>query len=531
MKRWNGWGEETVTYPVHPSLTVFLERMLGPGRPPHDVAFADVIATVPVSRLPAHPLISTEADVRVLHARGQSLPCWIDLRSGKSLTFPDGVVHPTDGSEVREIMRYARQVGAQVIPYGGGTSVVGHINPLSGDVPVLTVNMSRMNSLRSLEEATALATFGAGVTGPDLEAQLRAKGYTLGHFPQSFELSTLGGWIAARSSGQQSLYYGRIERLFVGGKVETPVGELELPAHPASAAGPDLREIVLGSEGRMGIITEATIHISPLPEREAFHAAFFPDFDHGMTAVRQIAQAGVPVSMMRLSNAAETATSLALAGHERTIGAVERFLTWRGVESGKCLLIIGFTGRSRIVRAAIKEALGIAGVSGGVHLGTMFGNQWRKNRFRMPYLRNTLWEMGYAVDTVETATSWANVPSLMGAIENGLRDGLADAGEMVHVFTHLSHIYPHGSSIYTTLLFRLAETPDETFRRWETLKQRACEAIVAHNATISHQHGVGVDHMAYLAAEKGDLGIAALRTLYQMFDPDKIMNPGKLIPG
>jgi alkyldihydroxyacetonephosphate synthase len=267
-----------------------------------------------------------------------------------------------------------------------------------------------------------------------------------------------------------------------------------------------------------------------LPEREAFHAVFFPDFEHGMTAVRQIAQAGVPISMMRLSNAAETATSLALAGHERMIGAVERYLALRGVEIGKCLLIIGFTGRSRIVRAAIKEALGIAGASGGVHLGTMFGNQWRKNRFRMPYLRNTLWEMGYAVDTVETATSWANVPSLMAAIENGLRDGLVDRGEKVHVFTHLSHIYPHGSSIYTTLLFRLAETPDETFRRWETLKRRACEAIVAHDATISHQHGVGVDHMAYLAAEKGDLGIAALRTLYQMFDPDRMMNPGKLIP-
>jgi alkyldihydroxyacetonephosphate synthase len=149
----------------------------------------------------------------------------------------------------------------------------------------------------------------------------------------------------------------------------------------------------------------------------------------------------------------------------------------------------------------------------------------------MPYLRNTLWEMGYAVDTVETATSWANVPSLMAAIENGLRDGLADSGEKVHVFTHLSHIYPHGSSIYTTVLFRLADTPDETFRRWETLKGRACEAIVAHNATISHQHGVGVDHKPYLAAEKGDLGIAALRTLYQMFDPDRMMNPGKLIPG
>jgi len=354
MRRWNGWGEESVTYPVDPSLTAFLDRVLGSALPPHDVAFADVLATVPEARLPAHPLISTKAEVRVLHASGQSLPCWIDLRTGRFLTFPDGVAHPTDESEVRALIRYASEVGTQVIPYGGGTSVVGHINPLSGDVPVLTVNMSRMNGLHHMDESTALATFGAGITGPDLEAQLRAKGCTLGHFPQSFELSTLGGWIAARSSGQQSLYYGRIERLFVGGKVETPIGVLGLPAHPASAAGPDLREIVLGSEGRMGIITEATVHIFPLPECEAFHGVFFPSFDHGMAAVRQIAQAGVPVSMMRLSNAAETTTSLALAGHKRTIGLIERLLIWRGVESEKCILIIGFTGRARIVRAAIK---------------------------------------------------------------------------------------------------------------------------------------------------------------------------------
>jgi alkyldihydroxyacetonephosphate synthase len=532
VKRWNGWGDDTISYPLSESPRRFLEDLVGPGRPPCDATLAEVVASVPSSRLPPHPLVSDDPEVRVRHARGQSLPDWIAVRSGRIPAFPDGVAYPSTDAEVRDLISYAREVCGRLIPYGGGTSVVGHVNPLPGDEPVLTVGLGRLNQLRHFDETSHLATFGAGITGPDLEAQLRARGCTLGHFPQSFEFSTLGGWIVTRSSGQQSLGYGRIEKLFAGGHLQAPAGILDLPPFPASAAGPDLREAVLGSEGRLGILTEATIRVAPLPEREDFHAAFFPDIDRGRQAVRQIMQARLPLSMLRLSTAIETQTTLALAGHQRLIGALERLLQFRGLgapKGCKCMLMLGFTGRAAVVKAARKEALGIAGHHGGVHVGRTFGREWHKSRFRTPYLRNTLWEMGYAIDTLETATEWSKVPMMLTAIESALRPGLADIGERVHVFSHLSHLYPYGSSIYTTYLYRIAPDPDETLRRWQVLKTAASRAIVTHGGTISHQHGVGADHLPYLEAEKGPLGMAAIRGLCARFDPEGTMNPGKLV--
>jgi alkyldihydroxyacetonephosphate synthase len=262
---------------------------------------------------------------------------------------------------------------------------------------------------------------------------------------------------------------------------------------------------------------------------EAFHAVFFPDFARGCMAARQIMQARLPLSMLRLSTATETRTTLALAGRERLIGTLERLLSLRSVSDEKCMLLLGFTGRETMVRTIRKEALGIAGTQKGVHVGRAFGNEWHKSRFRTPYLRNTLWELGYAIDTLETATDWGQVPVMVQAIEDALRPGLDGLGERVHVFSHLSHLYPYGSSIYTTYLFRIAPDPAETLRRWRALKQAASQAIVAHGGTISHQHGVGTDHLSYLPTEKGSLGMAAIRDLCQRFDPDGIMNQGKLL--
>jgi alkyldihydroxyacetonephosphate synthase len=529
MRRWNGWGDDTITYPLHDAPRRFLEELVGPGTALRDVTLEEVIASVPPSRLPTHPLVSDDAEERVRHARGQSLPDWIALRYGRISAFPDGVAYPATGTEVQDLIQYASQVGARVIPYGGGTSVVGHINALESEMPTLTVNLSRLDRLHRFDEVSHLATFGAGITGPDLEAQLRARGCTLGHFPQSFELSTLGGWIVTRSSGQQSLGYGRIEKLFAGGRLEAPAGTLVLPPFPASAAGPDLREVVLGSEGRLGMLTEATVRVSPLPKMEAFHAMFFPNFEGGRTAAREIMQAGLPLSMLRLSTAVETETTLALAGHERLIGALERMLSVRGVGDEKCMLLLGFTGREVLVKMARKEALAIGSHHGGIHVGRTFGKEWHKSRFRTPYLRNTLWDLGYAIDTLETATDWANVPAMIEAIESALRPGLEQVGERVHVFTHLSHLYPYGSSIYTTYLYRVAPDPGETLRRWEILKTAASQTIIAHGGTITHQHGVGIDHAPYLADEKGPLGMAAIEDLCQRFDPERVMNPGKMI--
>ena len=529
MRRWNGWGDDTVEVALNTEALAFLEARIGRSAAPRDAGFDEACAGIPASRLPAHPLVDTSTATRALHALGQSLPDWLRLRHGRLGPVPDGVAFPESAEQARALLAYAQERGAAVIPFGGGTSVAGHVNVADAARPALCLDMRRMRSLLALDREAQLATFGAGVTGPDLEAQLRAHGYTLGHFPQSFEYSTLGGWVVTRSSGQQSLRYGRIEQLFAGGRVETPAGTLEIPTFPASSAGVDLREMVLGSEGRLGILTEATVRVTRLPEHEAFHAVFFPDWERAERAVRELAQAKLPLSMLRLSNAMETTTMLALAGHARQVGLFERYLAWRGCGAGKCMLMIGVTGARSGAKAALRAALGIARAARGVHVGRALGERWRHGRFRNVYLRNTAWRHGYAIDTVETAVDWPGVARTMRAVETAAGEAFAAHGERVHAYTHLSHLYPQGASVYTTFVYRLSGDFETDLARWRDLKRAVSEAIVASGGTISHQHGVGIDHAPWLAAEKGELGLGAMRALFRQFDPSGCMNPGKLV--
>ncbi|KLU59474.1 putative FAD-linked oxidoreductase [Peptococcaceae bacterium CEB3] len=528
MRRWNGWGEETVNYGVTEGARVFLAERIGPGHVPQDVSPEDMRALVPPSCLKEHPLIRTDIWERVLHSTGQSQADWINIRGGRVPAFPDGVAYPRNGGEVREILTFARQAGAVVIPYGGGTSVVGHLTVPLLERPVLTVDVSGMNALLDLDERSRLATFQAGVRGPDLEAALSKRGYTLGHYPQSFEYSTLGGWVAARSAGQYSFHYGKIERLLAGGVLETPRGTLILPAVPASAAGPDLREMALGSEGRLGIMTEAVVRVSPLPEKEVIKAAFFPDANMAYAAVRELAQSGLPLGMLRLSLPEETETTLRLSDPSRALAALEKWLKWRGAGEDKCLLLYGGIGRERTVNFALNEAWSIIKKHHGQGVGTAIGKAWRNNRFRLPYIRNDLWEMGYAADTLETAVNWLKVPATVEKIQASLREALRQENEKVHVFTHLSHFYAQGASIYTSYVFRLALLPEENIARWLRLKRAASEAIVQAGGTISHQHGVGLDHLPYLSAEKGTRGMEMIRSVCRAVDPEVMMNPGKL---
>jgi len=417
-----------------------------------------------------------------------------------------------------------------VIPFAGGTSVAGHLDCPLGDRPVLSIHLGRMNQLMHLDRQSQLARFGAGTPGPHLEAQLRAQGYTLGHFPQSFEYSTVGGWVVTRSSGQQSLRYGRIEALFAGGRLESPVGSMVIPTYPASSGGPDLREVVMGSEGRFGILTEATVRVTPVPEHESFHAVFLPNWDAAETAVRTLAQMKMPLSMLRLSNAVETETNLTLAGHASLIAWLERYVGWRGCGEGKCQLTLGVTGSERSAKHVLAEARRVLAAHGGVYIGRMIGDKWRDNRYKGPYLRNTLWENGYSADTIETAVDWPQVKNCMLAMEQASRDAFAEFGGKVHAFTHLSHLYPQGSSIYSTFVWPTVPGGFEpNLERWRRYKKAVSAAIAAHGGTVSHQHGVGRDHAPNLALEKGPLGMATLAELCRHFDPKRIMNPGKLL--
>lgn len=528
MRRWNGWGDENTHYPLKPAGLLYLQQLLQPSTALADCSYEQALARVPAGRLPAHSLINSDRAVRLRHARGQSLPDWLAMRSGEMGPYPDGVAEPRTSDEVRELLDWAQQHDVIVIPYGGGTSVAGHINPFQSDKPILTISLARMNQLITLDKDSQLATFGAGANGPAVEQQLREHGYTLGHFPQSWELSTLGGWVASRSSGQQSLRYGRIEQLFAGGRMETLRGSMHIPTFPASSAGPDLREWLLGSEGRLGIITEVKVRVSRIAPQEDFHVAFAPDWTRAVAAVKSLIQARVPLSMLRVSNAQETRTQLTLAGHEWVIGGLHRLLSLAGCGDEKCMITFGVTGSADQCQFALRQARRMLRQHDARYLGTLLGRKWEDSRFRSPYLRHGLWEHGYAVDTVETAVDWQHVTSAMASIEGAIRQQ-AGPGESVLVFSHLSHLYAQGSSIYTTYVFRCADSYDATLARWKAYKQAASDAIVASGGTISHQHGVGRDHAPWLHHEKGQQGMAAIAALAQHFDPDGQLNPGCLI--
>ena len=288
---------------------------------------------------------------------------------------------------------------------------------------------------------------------------------------------------------------------------------------------------MLGSEGRLGIVTEATVRTVPIPEYQRTIALFMADWDHGVAALIDLAGARLPLAMVRLSTRAETRTTLALAGRRRRSGLAMRWVGLRGAGDDPCLLLLGLAGPTRLAEATAGVASKIARHHGGVPAPGAFGRGWDAGRFHTPYLRNALWDAGYAVDTVETATDWSRAPQLAAALVQTLNAGLAGENERVHAFAHLSHLYASGTSIYVTYVFRQSPRPEGTHRRWLTLKTAASRLIVEHGATISHQHGVGRDHAAYLAVEKGDLGMGALRDVAARFDPAGSMDPAVLLGG
>lgn len=530
MRRWNGWGDESNMMDLPESGKKMIRDFVGESTALPDADLASVVAQVPASRLVEHPLLDLSAEVRVRHARGQSFPDWLAMRSGQFEFFPDAVALPETSEQVQQLIQLAKDSDAIVIPYGGGTSVAGHITPQQSDKPIITVALTRMNKLLDLDEESQIATFGAGANGPELEAQLHAKGYVLGHFPQSWELSTVGGWVATRSSGQQSLRYGRIEQMFAGGRIETPKGTMHIPTIPASSAGPDLREMIMGSEGRMGILTEVKIRITPLPEKQSFHTVFLPNWEQACKAAQQVVQTKIPLSMLRVSNQPETYTGMRISVDEKQIGLLDKALAMRGAGEQKNMLTFGLTGTKAQVKANKSQAMKILKSHGAVKLmDKMLGDKWEHGRFRFPYLRHPLWDLGYSVDTFETAVDWSKLKDYVADAEQSVRAALLDEGEKVHAFTHLSHLYPQGSSAYTTYFFRTAGTYEETLQRWKKIKKIACEVVVKHGGTISHQHGVGRDHAPYMPAEKGELGMSAIRSMVKHLDPEQRLNPGVLL--
>jgi alkyldihydroxyacetonephosphate synthase len=529
MKRIQGWGDIQTDYPVPEPACAYLEKVVGKPHQLRNTPIRTLLEKVLPSRLPSHPLISTDPEERLRHARGQSLNDWVEMFQGLVNTFPDGVAYPETDAEAMQLVKFALKEKLNLIPYGGGSSVVGHLTPPDDGPPTICVDLARMNQLLDLNEENLEATLGAGISGPQLEAELKTHGFILGHFPQSWEYSTLGGWIVTRSVGQQSYHYGRIEPLFVNGHLETPAGPMDLPHIPKSAAGPDLRHLILGSEARMGILTRATMRVRRCPEEEHFYAAFFPNFEIGAAAVRKIAQSELALSMVRLSDPLETETTFQLSGEEKLVNLAKKGLNLFGQGQDRCMLIYGLTGSKAKNRLADRQLAHIVRSNMGLMVKFYLGEAWMEKRFLTPYLRNTLWDLGYALDTLETALPWEKIQTGRTTILETIRHALEEENETVLAFSHISHVYTNGGSMYITYLYRRARDPHRTLARWQKIKNAASKCITDIGGTISHQHGVGLDHKSYLHLEKDQLSMQIIKNAIKTVDPAQIMNTGKLI--
>ncbi|NWH09436.1 MAG: FAD-binding oxidoreductase [Alphaproteobacteria bacterium] len=548
--RWNGWGwidhpDPSAAVPDlwsriavelgMPALLATPARPLGaidapaPRLGDADLAvFKDIVGEVN---------LRTDAQERASHARGKSYHDLLILRSGRLPELPDAVLYPSAADEVLRILGAAEDMNIAVVPFGGGSSVVGGVTARSGPAHagVLAIDTTRMTRLLGLDHVAKTARIEPGLYGPQLEEKLNAEGVTLGHYPQSFEFSTLGGWIAARGAGQQSNRYGKAEKWLVSANLATPRGLWTSEDFPASAAGPRLGDLIPGSEGTLGIITEATVRVKSLPEVRDYRAALFLDFLSGLEAVRAIAQNDIPVAMLRLSDADETwffqafSTSPSKPTLARRLTAA--YLKLRGFAGRPCVLLYGLEGDRPATAYSRGRIASIIRGAGGLLAGTSPGKRWYHGRFASPYLRDPMMDHGLGVDTLETATRWSNVEPLYRAVRHALLSSMAEQapvrGAKGIVLAHVSHSYPDGASLYFTYVF-----PRDLAReieQWHAIKTAASDAIARHGGTISHHHGVGEDHSPWLPDEKGPIAMMALRALKRELDPKGILNPGKLL--
>jgi alkyldihydroxyacetonephosphate synthase len=549
--RWWGWGtlDRSFDFKGRTALWPGLERMLElpkdrEPRPPVPLEEIELPPTrldgrmlIWLRKLLGDEAVFTDRRTRVEHAYGKSYRDLIRLRAGYIPHPPDAVVYPADEGEIAALLAWAADNDIVIIPFGGGSSVLGGVEPPPGDRLCITLDLAKLDRVLSVDPVSRTARIQAGATGPEVEAQLNAQSFTLGHFPQSFEFSTLGGWVVTRSAGQNSIGYGKIEDMTQAVRVVTPVGAMETRDTPATAAGPSILGLMMGSEGTYGVLTEATMRLHPLPKVQDYRGLLFRTFADGLAAFRDLIQSDLHPSIVRLSDPPETAAYALMAHQHHGLRglfdkALERYLGFRGYSlDDSCLMILGFDGERDDVEYRWTRALEICRDHRGLHLGRSIGRSWKRDRFAPPYLRDDLLENGVLVDTLETATTWSNLMSVYQAMTAAMKNAIAaTGGGPGAVLTHVSHAYPHGASLYSTFLGRqVSSDPLENQEQWRTIKREATEAILAAGGTLSHHHGVGQDHAPWLEEEIGPLGMQVLQAIKQTFDSGNIMNPGVLL--
>ncbi|MFE2278204.1 FAD-binding oxidoreductase [Streptomyces sp. NPDC059454] len=524
---WSGWGDPAEATPLPDTVIGLLRDLLGvEPREAGPLALEDL--TVPKSPLApaAHRALAaalgdeahvrTDAETRVRHTRGKSTPDLLRIREGDIAAVPAVVLLPGGHDEVLAVLRVCAEHGLPLVPFGGGTSVVGGLAPERRGA-FAALDLRRMDGLLGLDPVSRTATLQPGLRAPRAEALLAEHGFTLGHFPQSYEWATIGGFAATRSSGQASAGYGRFDEMVLSLTLATPEGTLDTGRAPRSAAGPDLRQLVLGSEGAFGVITSVTVRVRPVPRTRRYEGWHFPSFEEGTTALRRLAQDGPRPTVLRLSDETETLIGLADLG---AIGSGAR-------QAAGCTAVAGYEGTAEDTGYRRERAAAVLRECGGTPLGEEPGRRWAHGRYSAPYLRDALLDAGAFAETLETATFWSRVPALYASVRDALTATLTGAGTPPLVMCHISHVYENGASLYFTVVCARGEDP---VAHWTRAKHAAGEAILAAGGTISHHHGVGTDHRDWYVREAGPLGVDALRAVKRRLDPAGLLNPGVLLP-
>jgi alkyldihydroxyacetonephosphate synthase len=529
LKHW-GWGYED-EQPSTQELgrtAAFLAERLGFGSPEPELPVPLREVSLPAVRL--HPpqalehICGQDPYQRALHAYGRSYSDIVRAFRGRFDHPPDVVAHPRDEAEVVSVLEWAGEVGAAVIPFGGGTSVVGGVE---GAVPeaftgVVTVNLKGLNRVLEVDRTSLAARIQAGALGPDLEQELGRHGLTLRHFPQSFQFSTLGGWIATRSGGHFATVYTHIDDLVESVRAVTPNGIWESRRLPGSGAGVSPDRLLIGSEGILGMITEAWMRVRPRPERRASAAVEFDSFGAGAEAVRRLSQAGLYPTNCRLIDAREAA--------------------FTGAGNGsKTLLMLGFESAGHDVEPWMSLALDCCADHGGrwerrEGRGSSGENQterggavgsWREAFLRAPYLRDTFVAIGVLSETFETAITWDRFEAFHAAVLSAASDAVRQVCGAGSVTCRFTHVYPDGPAPYYTILAPARRGSE--LQQWAEIKRAASEAVLAAGGTITHHHAVGRDHRPWYDGQRPDLFASALRCAKCAVDPAGRLNPGVLI--
>ncbi|WP_309619731.1 FAD-binding protein [Salinibacterium sp.] len=548
--KWWGWGIDGVGFHHEdkPGFAPFVKFAVGldldtaerAGEPsfdelnvPASTASDDFINTL--TAIVGAGNVSTDDMARVVHTYGKSIRDLIRVRGNAILRSPDVVIYPADEAEIQRIVDAAVTANAVIIPFGGGSNIGGSLEPIPAERrTIVSLDLGRLRRVIDIDVESGLARIQAGSQGPDLEEQLNKQGWTIGHFPDSFTHSTVGGWVATRSSGMQSDKYGDIADIARGMRVVRPGGVLVLRPLPSTSSGPSVREMILGSEGRLGVITEVTVQVHRVPEKRDVYAYFFPNWKTGIATMQAISESDAAPSITRISDSRETSFSLATSKDRKGVSKFMAESALPGIMKAKgwnlddiCLSFIGFEGSVSHAKRQKSLVDAIVRKHGGMGVGTGPGILYDQKKFDTPYLRDFLLDMGAAGDVSETAAPWSKLVQVHEAVYAAANDAYEKLGNGGWIMSHMSHSYHSGACLYFTFAFTFG---DEPIAEYNLVKNAIQQAFVDNHATLSHHHGVGLEHSPWLTEDISAQGVKIMTGLFESADPGSNFNPGKILP-